>query len=209
MKEAIVLLSGGIDSATCAYLIRGRYAMRALTVEYHGITPGEVKASGRLASAAGAVEHRRVKLPDMKEAADMGARFPGLPATYIPARNAVFYSLAGAYAEEVGADLIIGGHNRDDRRIFPDVGPGFLSAMQAALRKGSPILSSKGTRLAAPLGKMTKVQVIREANRLGVPLELTWSCHRDEAWHCWHCAGCLARGKAFRAARVRDPLREG
>ncbi len=161
-----------------------------------------------MADAAG-VGQRVVRLPDLREAGDIGGSgFPGLPPTYIPMRNAVFYSLAASYAEEVRADCIVGGHNRDDLKVFRDVSPAFFSGLERAIWTGSKILERKRTRILRPLRSKSKPQVIRLASSLGVPLELTWSCHRDGGRHCWRCDGCRARAGAFERAGVADPLKQ-
>lgn len=151
-----------------------------------------------------------VRLPDVREAGDIrGSRFPGLPPTYIPMRNAVFYSLAASFAEELRADCIVGGHNRDDMRVFRDVSPGFFSSLEKAFWAGSKILDERRTRIIRPLGSKSKSDVIRLATSLGVPLELTWSCHRNGRSHCWRCEGCRGRVRSFERAGVLDPLRKG
>ena len=202
-----MLLSGGVDSATCLYLQKATHAVRALTFEYSGIAREELRAAKAIASEGGVIDHRIVRLPDMKEAGDIrGAKFEGLPPTYIPLRNSIFYSFAAAYAEETGASIIVGGHNKDDGRIFQDVSPEFFSALQSALRLGSRSLRSRDIQIVRPLSRRNKVQVVKLADSLGVPLGLTWSCHRDGSRHCWSCAGCLSRRASFAGAGVRDPL---
>ena len=131
-----------------------------------------------------------------------------MPPTYIPMRNCVFYSLAASYAEEVGADLIVGGHNKDDVKTFADAAPAFFDALERAFRAGSPILRKRQTRVILPLSEKTKAQVIRLASSLEVPLELTWSCHERGGSHCWKCGGCRARMTAFERAGIVDPLRD-
>ena len=208
-----MLLSGGVDSATCLYLIRAHHAVRALTFEYHGIAARELQSAKAIAAEAGVVEHRLTRLPDLREAADIpGARFPGLPPTYIPLRNSIFYSIAAAYAEETGAGSIVGGHNRDDSGVFRDVSPEFFTTLERAFWAGSAVLRRNKTRIVRPLKNRTKVQVVRLAASLKVPLELTWSCHRDGSEHCWRCDGCASRRDSFTKAGVKDPLdpqREG
>ena len=173
---------------------------------FGGISAGELKAARSLGASAGLVEHRFVRLPDLLEAQDRGLSFPGLPPTYIPLRNAVFYSLAASYAEEVGADLLVGGHNRDDLSVFRDAGSGFFSRMEEAIRSASAALDGRGFRILRPLEGLTKPQVLARASRLGVPLELTWSCHSGGRRSCWRCPGCLSRRAAFRSAGLADPL---
>jgi 7-cyano-7-deazaguanine synthase len=186
------------------------YETVALTMKYGGIARSELRAAERIARAAGVLEHRFVSLPDMREAQEIGIdRFGGMPATYIPGRNAVFYSVAGSCAEELGADFIVGGHNRDDMDVFRDTSEGFFKRIQEALWEGSRALSERRTKIVRPLRKKTKAEVVRLAVRLRVPLELTWSCHGDGRLHCWDCDGCRARVAAFAGAGVEDPLYPG
>ncbi len=202
-----MLLSGGIDSATALYLTRKERPVRALTFAYHGIAGQELESAKAIAAEAKVTEHRLVRLPDLKEAGDIaGARFGGLPPTYVPLRNSIFYSFAASYAEESGASLIVGGHNRDDERIFDDVSSGFFASLERAFLAASPILRRNRVRISRPLGSRSKPEVIRLASSLRVPLELTWSCHREGINHCWECDGCLMRAKSFASAGVTDPL---
>lgn len=202
-----MLLSGGIDSATCLYLVKGKYSVRALTFEYHGIADRELESAKALAKAGEVKEHRVVRLPDLREARDIGGgKFPGLPPTYIPMRNSVFYSLAASYAEETRADFIVGGHNKEDKKVFRDADPRFFREFEKVLWTGSRILNSRRTRVILPVGAKTKAQVVRLAVSKGVPLEMTWSCHRYGSEHCWKCEGCLGRMEAFRKAGEPDPL---
>jgi 7-cyano-7-deazaguanine synthase len=177
-----------------------------VTFVYRGIAKGEVTAAREVGKVLGAREHRFVRLPDIREAGDMGLRFEGLPSTYIPMRNAVFYSLAASYAEETGADYIVGGHNKDDLKVFRDAGPAFFESMEAALWAGSKALKRRRLRILRPLQARTKPQVIRIAASIGVPFELTWSCHSNGTLHCWRCEGCLNRIRSFDEAGVPDPL---
>ncbi len=184
------------------------YNTRALTIKFYRIAKGELRAANSIAKRAGVVEHRIVEIPSLKEAGDIGVNmFWGLPSTYIPMRNAVFYALAASYAEEVGANYILGGHNRDDLRIFEDTRRDFFDDLQRALWSGSSRLKKKRTTLLRPLQRMSKGEIVSYASRLNVPLELTWSCNREGTEHCWECDGCRARVEAFRWAGVEDPLK--
>ncbi len=202
-----MLLSGGIDSATCLYEVRESYEVRALTLKYHGIAAREVWSAKAVVRAAGIFEHRFVRLPDLKEAGEIsGGRFAGYPPAYIPMRNSIFYSFAASYAEEIGADVVVGGHNRDDARVFRDVSSRFFDNLQRAFWAGSKIMEARKTRLLRPLANKTKAEVVELAAKAGVPLELTWSCHRDGREHCWECQGCVGRMDSFKRAGVPDPL---
>jgi len=202
-----VLLSGGIDSATALYLIKQTRPVRALTFEYQGIASKELEAARAIAGRAGVLEERLVRLPDLREAGDIpGFKPAGLPPTYIPSRNSIFYAFAASYAEETGAALIVGGHNRDDTEVFADVSSEFFQSLQRTMLVGSRILRRNRLRVVRPLRRKRKPEVIRLAASLGVPLELTWSCHRDVKEHCWNCDGCISRKRNFAAAGVVDPL---
>ena len=184
------------------------YTTRALTIKFYRIAEGELRAAHSIAKTAGAVEHRLVEIPSLKEAGDIGGgRFSGLPSTYIPMRNAVFYTLAASYAEEVGANYILGGHNGDDLRIFEDTRREFFDSLQRAIWAGSSRLRKDRTTLLRPLQRMSKSEVVAFASRLKVPLGLTWSCHIEGTEHCWQCDGCRARVEAFEGAGVKDPLK--
>jgi 7-cyano-7-deazaguanine synthase len=205
-----VLLSGGIDSATALYLTKKTKPVRALSFEFNGIAASELESARAIAGRAEVVEHRVVRLPDLREAGDIpGFNLGGRPPSYIPQRNSIFYSLAASYAEETGADSIVGGHNKDDEKVFADVSRRFFTSLQGALRAASPVLGRSGLRIVRPLSRLTKSEVVRFASSLDVPLELTWSCHRDGRKHCWECDGCLSRRRAFQEAGVRDPLAQG
>ena len=190
---------------------RDGVSARALTIEIHGTAGSELKAARLLGRRVGVVEHRFIRVPELREAGDIaGSRElskRAVPPTYIPMKNAVFYSLAAAFAEEKGASRIIGGHNADDRRSFQDTSEEFFAKLEGTLVAGSPRLRRRGLKIARPLKDMTKAEVVAAATELGVPLELTWSCHRGGEEHCWKCDGCRRRVDAFDAAGVSDPLR--
>lgn len=121
-------------------------------------------------------------------------------------RNSIFYAFAASYAEETGADRIIGGHNLDDQEVFDDVSPKFFLALEKSFRAGSPVLRRRRMRILRPLSRWRKPEVIRLAASMGVPMELTWSCYGDGEEHCWKCDGCVSRRKAFLKAGIEDPL---
>jgi 7-cyano-7-deazaguanine synthase len=205
-----VLLSGGIDSATCLFLSKKKgNANRALTIRFHGIAEGEIAAATGIARKAAVLEHRMFPIPELRELGDMSSprNLKGLPRAYIPMKNAIYYSIASAFAEEVGAGQIIGGHNQDDARVYEDTNGVFFRNLQAALRSGSDRLRASRLSILRPLSKMSKTAVVSMAYKLGVPLELTWSCHEEGTEHCGRCLGCRQRREAFDGAGIRDPLR--
>jgi len=150
-----------------------------------------------------------VRLPALREAGEItGSRElkRGVPPTYIPMKNAIYYSLAAAYAEEKGAQRIIGGQIADDKRVFDDTSEEFFAALQRTVLASSSRLRRRGLRLVRPLKDKSKSEVVALAAAIGVPLELTWSCHRAGQEHCWRCDGCRRRITAFEAAGLNDPL---
>jgi len=167
-------------------------------------------AARLLGRRVGVLEHRFDRVPDLREAADIAGSKElsrkAVPPTYIPMKNAIFYSLAAAYAEEKGAVCIIGGHNADDRRLFDDTSDEFFASLQRAITASSPRLRRRGLKILRPLKDKSKPEVVALAAGIGVPLELTWSCHRAGQEHCWRCEGCRRRAEAFEAADVPDPL---
>jgi 7-cyano-7-deazaguanine synthase len=177
----------------------------------HDTASAEINAAKALAKRAGVAEHRVIHIPELKEAGDIkdskslsGGR---VPATYIPMKNAIYYSLAAAYAEEVGAGILMGGHNADDVKVFEDTSEDFFRSLERSFLAGSPRLRREGLKILRPLKDMSKSQVVSLASRLGVPLEATWSCHRKGREHCWKCEGCRKRSEAFLAAGVEDALK--
>lgn len=167
----------------------------------------ELRAARAIAKSGGAVEHRIVEVPQVREAGDMKSEaLSGVPRTYIPMKNAIYYSLAASYAEETGTGTIMGGHNVDDKHVFPDTGEDFFASLQAAFLEGSPRLRKAGLTIVRPLRERHKSEVVSLAVALGVPLEATWSCNRDGLRHCGDCEGCRARAKAFDEAGATDPV---
>jgi 7-cyano-7-deazaguanine synthase len=176
-------------------------------VRVRGTAKGELQAARRIAKRAGVAEHRFVSIPELREAGDIqkGPLSGGaVPPTYIPMKNAVFYGLAAAYADETGAGTIVGGHNRDDKGVFSDASDGFFARLEGALQAGSPRLAR--LRIERPLRLLSKPEVVKLAVKVGAPLGLTWSCHGGGASACGTCAGCLGRKTAFEKAGLLDPL---
>lgn len=213
--KALLLLSGGIDSAVALWhALEKSWEMNCLTFDYHRRPPGEHRAMEALLQAAGDLPLRTVHLPFLKEVADLGADIqnPGLrgaPEGYIPARNLVFYALALNEGERIGARYIVGGHNGGDSEVFPDANPQFFGSLNALVT--SSLWSSKANpmEIYIPLAGMSKVEVLRTGERMGVPFELTWSCYWDGERHCGQCESCRERRAAFAAAGMADPTSYG
>lgn len=219
---AVVLLSGGLDSATAAACAkRDGFEVLALSVIYGQRHLRELESARAVARALGVREHkivqapldqfagsaltdRRVKIP---RARPLRAIAKGIPATYVPARNTVLLALAAALAEARGARAIYIGANAIDYSGYPDCRPEFLKAFERALARGTKTgVEGRPIRIRAPLIRKTKADIVRLALRLQVPLDLTWSCYLGGRVACGTCDSCLLRLKGFREAGATDPL---
>lgn len=224
--KAVVLLSGGMDSATCLALARkeGREVF-TLTFSYRQRHRVEVEAAGALARHFEVPERNRrvVELgsafggsaltdPDLEVPLDRPAEEISrlIPPTYVPARNLVFLSLAGSWAEEVGAREVWMGANARDFSGYPDCRPEFLRAFEEALRLGTRTgVSGEPIRLRTPLLYLSKGEIVRLGRELGVPFELTHTCYLGRRPPCGRCDACRLRAKGFEEAGLEDPLRPG
>jgi 7-cyano-7-deazaguanine synthase len=220
VTAAVVLLSGGLDSATALALAReAGFSCYALSVGYGQRHVAELDAAGRVAAGGGAREHRimRVDLAGIGGSAltDPTIDVPeapsaGIPVTYVPARNTIMLSLALAWAEVLGAEDIFIGVNVLDSSGYPDCRPefiaGFARLAQLATKAG---VEGRPMRLHAPLIEMTKAEIIRAGTRLGVDYAQTVSCYQADAQGraCARCDACRLRRAGFEAAGISDPTR--
>lgn len=220
MSEAVVLLSGGLDSATTLALAREQgFTCYALTMDYGQRHEAELAAARRVAEALGATEHKviRIGLDEIGGSAltDTAIAIPeqpvdGIPVTYVPARNTVFLALALGWAEVLGALDIFIGVNAVDYSGYPDCRPEYIDEFEKlavlATRRGI-----EGERFAihAPLIRFSKATIIREGGRLGVDYSLTVSCYAADrdGRACGVCDSCRLRAEGFAAAGVPDPTR--
>lgn len=220
MKPAVILLSGGLDSATVLAIAReAGYACHALSLDYGQRHNAELAAAARVAASLGAVEHRVLKLglSDIGGSAltDASIAVPespttGIPVTYVPARNTVMLALALAWAEVLGARDIFIGVNAVDYSGYPDCRPEFIAAFEQmanlATRAG---VEGARLRVHAPLQHLSKAQIIQRGRALGVDYAQTVSCYQADAegLACGRCDACRLRREGFRAAGVTDPTR--
>lgn len=220
MKPAVILLSGGLDSATVLAIAReAGYACYALSLDYGQRHKAELDAAARVAQTLGAVEHRliRLGLGDIGGSAltDASIAVPesptdGIPVTYVPARNTVMLALALAWAEVLGSRDIFIGVNAVDYSGYPDCRPEFIAAFEEmanlATRAGV-----EGTKLQvhAPLQHLSKAQIIQQGINLGVDYAQTVSCYQanPEGRACGVCDACRLRLQGFEQAGVGDPTR--
>jgi 7-cyano-7-deazaguanine synthase len=214
----VVLLSGGVDSATTLAIARERgFACYALSFDYGQRHRLELAAAGRVARSLGAVEHRQVKL-DLgwvggsaltdPSIAMPAAASSGIPVTYVPARNTVFLAFALGWAEALGARDLFFGANAVDYSGYPDCRPAFVEAFQRLANVATKAgVEGDNFELHAPLIAMTKAEIIRTGTRLGVDYTLTLSCYQPGAQGeaCGRCDSCRLRAQGFAAAGVADP----
>ena len=221
-SRAIVLLSGGLDSATCLLIARGEADdVFALSFDYgqrHGF---ELERARLLAERYGAAAHRIVRLdlpaPGSSALTDRSREVPRnalggdpIPVTYVPARNTLFLSHAVAWGEAIRAADIYIGANALDYSGYPDCRPEFLEAFERAANLGTKagVEGTLAFRIHAPLLRLTKGEIVARAATLGLDFSLTSSCYdpTPTGQPCGTCDSCLLRAKGFRAARLRDPL---
>ncbi|ULQ46469.1 7-cyano-7-deazaguanine synthase QueC [Flagellatimonas centrodinii] len=219
-RKAVVLLSGGLDSATVMALARAQgFSLYALSVSYGQRHIAELVAARRLAEHFGVRAHQTLQVNlDMvggsaltdRSIAVPEAAAEGIPVTYVPARNTLFLSLALGWAEVVGAEDLFIGVNAVDYSGYPDCRPAFIDAFErlaAVATRGG--VEGRPVRVQAPLMQLTKGEIIRAGTALQVPYELTVSCYQadDDGRACGRCDSCRLRREGFRAAAVDDPTR--
>jgi len=221
--KAVVLASGGIDSTiTAAIAKRDGALLYLLTVSYGQRHVIEVERARQVAGALGAAGHLVLEV-DLQQIGGsalttnqpvpkdrtQAERREGIPATYVPARNTIFLSLALAYAEALGASVIYIGANVLDYSGYPDCRPDYLRAFEHMARLGTRAgATGKGIEIRAPLLQMTKADIIREGASLKVPFHLTHSCYDPpgDGTACGRCDSCRIRREGFMAAGISDPI---
>jgi 7-cyano-7-deazaguanine synthase len=218
--KAVILLSGGLDSATALAIARHQgFDCHALSVDYGQRHRAELDAAARVAQALGASEHRVVPIGIAQfggsALTDTSIPIPetpsqGIPVTYVPARNTLLLALALGWAEVLGARDIFIGVNALDYSGYPDCRPEFIAAFQTladlATKAG---IEGQGFRIHAPLIDLTKAEIIRRGTTLGLDYALTLSCYQadPQGRACGRCDSCRLRAEGFRAAGLPDPTR--
>jgi len=219
MKKAVVLVSGGMDSAVVLALAHEQgYAVHALSVRYGQRHSSELDAAAAVARALGAVAHKTVEI-DLRAIGDSAltdeievpaAGGEGVPATYVPARNTIMLSLALGWAEVLGARDLFCGVNAVDYSGYPDCRPEFIRAFERLANVATKAgVEGAGLRIHAPLMQMSKAEIAREGARLGVDFSMTVTCYQADARGraCARCDACHLRAEGFRAAGLPDPTR--
>jgi 7-cyano-7-deazaguanine synthase len=219
-KKAVVLVSGGLDSATVLAMARHEgYACYAMSFEYGQRHRSELLAADRVVAALGAEDHKRIRI-DLDgiggsaltdESIDVPEeRSEGIPVTYVPARNTLFLSLALGWAEVLGASDIFIGVNSVDYSGYPDCRPAFIRAFEQlanlATRAG---VEGQCYRIQTPLQSLTKAGIVQAGTALGVDYGLTVSCYQADAdgRACGRCDSCYLRAQGFRESGLDDPTR--
>ena len=219
MKNAVILVSGGMDSAVVLAIAREQgFAVHALSVSYGQRHPSELEAAARVTKMLGAAAHKTVNvdlrafggsaLTDDIEVPEAGG--PGIPVTYVPARNTIMLSLALGWAEVLDASDLFCGVNAVDYSGYPDCRPEFIEAFERLANVATKAgVEGAGIRVHAPLLRMGKADIVREGMRLGVDFAATVSCYRadDAGRACGRCDACRLRAEGFAAAGVADPTR--
>ena len=221
LRKAVVLVSGGMDSAVTIAIAREQgYQVHALSVAYGQRHSAELEASERVSRALGAVEHKTVHV-DLRTiggsalTADIDVPLDqtgdqGIPVTYVPARNTIMLSIALGWAEVLGSTDLWCGVNAVDYSGYPDCRPAFIEAFEhlanVATKAG---VEGAGIKVHAPLMRMSKADIAREGQRLGVDFAITVSCYQADAEGraCGHCDACRLRAQGFLAAGLPDPTR--
>lgn len=220
--KAVILLSGGLDSATVIYQAKADgYDCYALSFDYQQRHRRELDAATAIAAAVGVVEHQvvtfdlrlwggsaltdeTIAVPSDRSVAEMASQ---IPITYVPARNTIFLSFALAYAEAIAAERVYIGVNSLDYSGYPDCRPDFIQAMQEVFRLGTKQgREGQPITIATPLLELKKTEIIQLGNQLGVPWDQTWSCYAGEAIACGVCDACRLRLTAFAELGSQDPL---
>jgi len=219
-KKAVVLLSGGLDSATCLAIARAQgYACYCLSLDYHQRHIAELQAADAVANALGATQHKTAQL-DLSlfggsALTDHNIAVPetpteGIPVTYVPARNTIMLSLALAWAEVLGAQDIFIGVNALDYSGYPDCRGEYVQAFQTMANLATKSAVEGNTIIVhTPLLDLTKAEIIALGTKLGVDYSITVSCYQADAqgYACGQCDSCRLRTAGFAAAGIADPTR--
>jgi 7-cyano-7-deazaguanine synthase len=224
IKNAVVLLSGGLDSATTAAIARADgFALHTLSVDYGQRHRFELESATKVAKALGVVEHKVVKIdlatlggsaltadiavPQGRSDAEISS---GIPVTYVPARNTIMLSLALGHAEILGAADIFIGVNAVDYSGYPDCRPEFIAAFEklANLATKAGVEGSTDFKVHTPLIHLTKAEIIKRGTELGVDYGLTHTCYapNEQGISCGQCDACHLRKKGFADAGLVDPI---
>jgi 7-cyano-7-deazaguanine synthase len=225
-RKAVVLLSGGLDSATAlAIAKKAGYAIHPLSFRYGQRHEREIEAAKKVAGSLGAAKEHLIiefdlraiggsaltddiEVPKSRSPAEISR---GIPATYVPARNTIFLSFGLALAEKIGAGDIFFGANQLDYSGYPDCREEYIRAFEAmaGLATKAGVEGKSKIKIHTPLIRLTKAEIIKKGRGLGVDYSLTWSCYdpTPEGLACGRCDSCQLRLKGFKEAGVKDPVK--
>jgi 7-cyano-7-deazaguanine synthase len=222
-RPAVVLLSGGMDSATTLAVAHQRHSrVYCLTVQYGQRHEKEIRSARRLARYFRAAGHQVVRLPlgpllqsaltDRRRAiprAQTDGASRRIPDTYVPARNTIFLSVALGYAESLGAGSIYIGATAVDYSGYPDCRPAYFRAFERLARQATRVgvEAHAEPRIETPLLRLSKAEIVSLGEQLGVPWQMTWSCYAGGRVPCGRCDSCVLRARGFDRAGVVDPVR--
>ena len=217
MKKAVVILSGGMDSSTAAFIAKKEgYELIPLHFNYGQRTEKkELKSFNDICDYLNLQNKYIIDIPFFKQ---IGASAlvdenievpvdgikPGIPVTYVPFRNGIFLSIAAAVAEKEGAKALFIGVVEEDSSGYPDCREEFIKNMQRAINSGTK--PHTHIQIKTPLIHLKKEDIVQKAIEVGVPLELTWSCYKEEQKACGVCDSCRLRLKGFAKAGIKDPI---
>lgn len=219
-RFAVCLLSGGLDSTTALFTAqREGFTPLALTIDYGQLHRKEIESAKRIASHL-VIEHQVVSIPlpwggsalldskiQMPENRSADQIPNEIPATYVPARNTIFLSIAASFAEARGAEAIFIGANALDYSGYPDCRLEYLISFEMLLKQGTKRgVEGNGIEIKAPLISLRKSEIVSIAQALSVPIEWTWSCYKGGEFPCGVCDSCILREKGFKEAGIQDPL---
>ncbi|WGM89949.1 MAG: 7-cyano-7-deazaguanine synthase QueC [Candidatus Bathyarchaeota archaeon] len=209
-QKCVVVLSGGPDSVTTAYWAKNQgYTVHGLTCKYGQIASKEVEHAKLIAEKLG-ITLKVIDLSSLREiymgitsVCDENITMTGdfSQPIIVPFRNAIFLSVAVAYASSVGANKIFYGAQGSDEQFYPDCRPQFYKSFEETARQGT----DENITVEAPFSGGPKSEIIKQGTELGVPFELTWSCYFGREKHCGTCESCMNRKRAFEQAQIQDP----
>ena len=218
-RKAVVLLSGGLDSAVALYIAKKRgYDCHCLSFDYGQRHRREINSSKLIAKRQGAVLHlvklrlpwkgsslldKKERLPFNRTTKEINSK---VPSTYVPSRNTIFLSVASSLAEAIKARAIFIGAHYEDSSGYPDCRKDYLEAFSKVIKLGTKAGIEGALTLEFPLINKGKSDIIKAGKALGVPFELTWSCYEGGKTPCFGCDSCILRAKGFKEAGIKDPL---
>jgi len=222
MKKAVCLISGGLDSAVTAYIAKKQgYEIYALSFRYGQRHDKEINCAKQIAKSIDVKKHiifdldlekfggssltdKKIDIEKDHKISEIGKK---IPTTYVPARNIIFLSIALGFAETIDAEAIFIGATSVDFSGYPDCRPEFFKTFKKMANVGTKKgVEGKKIEINTPLINLSKSEIIKKGQELGVPFEKTWSCYQGKEKACGQCDSCLLRLKGFKEARIKDPI---